>query len=427
MGATSRATDIDAAGWGESQSSPRRRGIQPGPCLVLGIAALGVLPGCDSTSFVPSRPPELSPSPTAAAKTSGAAPSPSVPPAATSPAAAAGAKPPATPTVRARLVELILARPANLDRVYLEQFLRREAGINKCAFRAVSPDGNDPMSSALLAHEIRMAANRSTGALILEPVDVPEVREALREAESRGLGVVLLDSPLPAPAPGKPYPFVTFKGFAEAAKQLVETVADDARVLRLPADGTTLVIENRDQDSYSRDRLESITSALKAAGRAYDIVSFDGEQKGATEVVLQYLETHPKLTVILADHDFGVAGAFDARERWKKTNKNMFAIGGYFACDARLTPSVKSRVQGLVDRNVEGYARKAIQVALDLMDGKPVPERALVDVRFIHTPPPFIPPPSSEGTVGHMLERAVREDPKPFPPAGTPSEPKPKP
>ncbi len=56
---------------------------------------------------------------------------------------------------------------------------------------------------------------------------------------------------------------------------------------------------------------------------------------------------------------------------------------------------VKDRVQGLIDRNVEGYARKALQVALDLMDGKPVPERALVDVRFIHTPPPLTPRPSS--------------------------------
>ncbi len=426
MGETSRAPDIDAAGWGKSQSSPRRRGIQPGPCLVLGIAALAVLPGCDSTSFVPSRPPELSGSSTAAARTSGAAPSPSVPPATTSPAAAAGAKPLATPAVRARLVELILARPASLDRSYLEQFLRRETGIKKCAFR-VYPQDNQPVSPVQLASEIRTAANRSTGALILEPVDVPEVREALREAESRGLGVVLLDSPLPATSPGKPNPVVTFKGFAEAAKQLVETVADDGRVLRLPADGTTLVIENRDKDFYSRDRLESITSALKAAGRAYDIVSFDGKQKGATEVVLEYLKTHPKLTVILADHDFGVAGAFDAQEQWKKTSKNMFAIGGYFACDARLTQSVKDHVQGLVDRNVEGYARKALQVALDLMEGQPVPERALVDVRFIHTPPPFIPPVSSEGTVGNKLERAVREYPEPFPPAGAPSEPKPKP
>jgi ABC-type sugar transport system substrate-binding protein len=427
MGETSRATDIDAAGWGKGQSSPRWRGIQPGPCLVLGVAALGVLPGCDSTSFVPPRPPELSRSPTAAAKTSGAAPSPSVPPATTSPAAAAGAKPLPTPTARARLVELILARPASLDRSYLEQFLRRETGIKKCAFRVFSPQDNEPMSPGQLAGKIRTAAKRSTGALILEPVDAPEVREALREAESRGLGVVLLDSPLPATSSGKPNPFVTFKGFAEAAKQLVETVADDARVLRLPADGTTLVIENRDKDFYSRDRLESITSALKAAGRAYDIVSFDGEQKGAAEVVLEYLETHPKLTFILADHDFGVAGAFDAREQWKKASKNMFAIGGYFACDARLTQSVKDHVQGLVDRNVEGYARKALQVALDLMEGQPVPERALVDVRFIHTPPPFIPPVSSEGTVGNKLERAVREYPEPFPPAGAPSEPKPKP
>ena len=88
---------------------------------------------------------------------------------------------------------------------------------------------------------------------------------------------------------------------------------------------------------------------------------------------------------------------------------------------------MKDHVQGLVDRNVEGYARKALQVALDLMEGKPVPERALVDVRFIRTPPPFIPPLGLEGTVGNKLERAVREYPKPFPPAGTPSEPKPKP
>ncbi len=227
MGETSRATDIDAAGWGKGQSSPRWRGIQPGPCLVLGVAALGVLPGCDSTSFVPPRPPELSRSPAAAAKTSGAAPSPSVPPATTSPAAAAGAKPLPTPTARARLVELILARPASLDRSYLEQFLRRETGIKKCAFRVFSPQDNEPMSPGQLAGKIRTAAKRSTGALILEPVDAPEVREALREAESRGLGVVLLDSPLPATSSGKPNPFVTFKGFAEAAKQLVETVADE--------------------------------------------------------------------------------------------------------------------------------------------------------------------------------------------------------
>ncbi len=391
MGATLRTTDIDAAGWSKSRKSFGRRGIQPGPCLVLGIAALAVLPGCDSNSFVPPRPPELSGSPTAASRTPGAALSP----AAATPAAAGGAKSPAAATARTRLVELILARPASLDRSYVEQFLRRETGVKKCAFRVVSPQDDEPMSPGQLASEIRAAANRKTGALILEPVDAPEVREALREAESRGLGVVLLDSPLPATAPGKPYPFVTFQGFAEAGKQLVATVAEDARVLHLPADGTTLVVENRDKDFYGRERLESITNALKAASRAYDLVSFDGDSNEAAKLVQEYLKTHPKLTVILADHDAGVTGAFDAREKWGRTNKQMFAIGGYFACDARLSQHVKESVQGIVDRNVEGYARKALQVALDVMDGKPVPERALVDVRLIHTRPISTSPPSS--------------------------------
>jgi len=314
------------------------------------------------------------------------------------------------------LVELLLPRPASTDRSYLELYLRRETGLKKYAFRAVSPQEDEAMSPGQFASEIRTAANRSTGALILEPVDIPEVREALREAESKGLAVVLLDSPLPATSPGKPYPFVTFTGFAEAAKQLVATVAEDAKVLRLPADGNTLVIENREKDFYSRDRLESITSALKAAGRAYDMLSFAGEGKAATEVVLDYLNTHPKLTVVLADHDFGVDAAFNAREKWKTTNKSFFVIGGYFACDARLSQHVKNHVQGLIDRNIEGYARKALQAALDLMDGKPVPERVPVDVRLIHTPPPFAPPPSSAGAQGKQTaEGSLGEKPKPKP------------
>jgi ABC-type sugar transport system substrate-binding protein len=248
----------------------------------------------------------------------------------------------------------------------------------------------------------------------------------LHDAEEAGLPVVLLDSPLPPSSSGKPYPLVTSKGFADAGKQLVEVVTDDARLMRLPADGTTLVIENRDKDPYSRDRLQSITSALKAAGRAYDLVSFEGDQKAATEVVMEYLKGHPKVTVILADQDFGLAGAFNVREdARKKATSIMFALGGYSACDVRLAQLVKDQTQGLVDRNVEGYARKVFQVAMDLMDGKPAPERSEVDVHFIHNPPPSNLPPETEETrkkkakeAAEALNRKLGRD------AGTGSEPK---
>jgi ABC-type sugar transport system substrate-binding protein len=324
------------------------------------------------------------------------------------------------------VVELILARPANLDRFYLEQFLRHDTGVKKCAFRVVSPKDTEPFSPGQLATEIRTAANRSTGVLILEPIDAPEVRKAVQDAVEAGLPVVLLDTPLPPSSSGKPYPLVTFKGFADAGKQLVQVVTDDAKLMRLPADGTTLVIENRDKDPYSRDRLESMTGALKAAGRAYDLVSFQGEQKEASEVVMEYLESHPKVTVILADQDLGLAGAFNVREEARKNATSiMFALGGYSACDARLAQTVKDQTQGLVDRNVEGYARKAFQIAMDLMDGKPAPERTELDLRFIHNPPPSnLPPETAETRKKKAMEASEALNRKLGRPAGTGSEPK---
>ena len=113
--------------------------------------------------------------------------------------------------------------------------------------------------------------------------------------------------------------------------------------------------------------------------------------------MLDYLKTHPKLTVVLADQDLGVAGAYDAREQLvKKHSSTFFAVGGYYACDSRLVLPMKARVQGLVDRNVEVYARKALEAALDLMDGKSVPDRVLVDVRYYPNPQPFLPTSAEE-------------------------------
>ena len=52
------------------------------------------------------------------------------------------------------------------------------------------------------------------------------------------------------------------------------------------------------------------------------------------------------------------------------------------------------------------------------MEGKPVPECTIVPMPFVHTPPPFMPPPSLEEPIDNKLERAVRPYPKPFPPPG---------
>jgi ABC-type sugar transport system substrate-binding protein len=363
-------------------------------------------------SFVPPRPSEL------------AAPATSTAPSASpSPASAAGAsRSPAAPKAAARLVELILSQPPDMDRLYLEQFLRRDSGIKKCAFRSVKPDKEQPKTPAQLAQEIRAAANRGAGAVILEAIDAPEVRDALREAGARGTAIVLLDTPLPSPSPGIKYPYVTVEGFTEAGQEVVQTLIEEAKRFGRPADGTALVIHNTHQDFYSRRRFESITGALKAAGRAYEIMEFDGDQQAVTDRVYDYLKSHPKLAILLADEDFGLGAAFHGRLRWlKEDNHPVPVVGGYAANDARLDLLVKERVSAMADRNVEGYARAALQLALDQMGGKTVPERVALEMPIVYHHPDVYPSPEGGQKPGQGSGPNRAGDQPARPPASPPA------
>jgi ABC-type sugar transport system substrate-binding protein len=323
------------------------------------------------------------------------------------------------------LVELILSQPPDIDRHFLAQFLRRDTGIKKCAFRLVTPEQNAPMTATQLVEAIKKAAAGPTGGLIVEAIDAPEVRDALREAESKGLPVVVLDSPGPSSTSGRTIPYVTFKGFADSGKRLLQAAIDDVKLLHLPADGPICLLQNREEDRYSRQRLESLTSALKAAGTKCEVIAFDGQQKGAFEASTSYIKSHPKLAMILADDDFGVAGAFQAYLELRKSSKRKLIVGGFAACDARLDPLVKEGATVLVDRNVEGYAREALQLALGRMDGIPTPDRAEVGLPFVHNAPELAPDADEKALV-------PRGAPSPPPaklaqPPASPGEPKKKP
>jgi ABC-type sugar transport system substrate-binding protein len=293
---------------------------------------------------------------------------------------------------------LILAQPPTEDRRYLVQFLRRDTGVQKYAFRAVLPESDQPLTPEQLARAIRTAASRSTGGLIVEAIDAPEVRDALREAESKGLPVVLLDSPLRSTSLPKPIPYVTRQGFVEGGKKMVEAVIADAQLLRLPSDGTALVLESREQDFFSKECLESMTNALRASGRPFEILVHDENQTQASEQLKSYLESHPKVTMILADREVGLASAFGVREMQRKQGRSTFVLGGYAACDVRLDMLHKRGTEAIVDRNSEAYARKALRILLDQIEGRTVPERNEVDLPFIHNVPRYIPVATEERT-----------------------------
>ncbi|MBV8488303.1 MAG: substrate-binding domain-containing protein [Planctomycetaceae bacterium] len=357
--------------------------------VILTLLLMGLALGCDSSVFVPPRPAELIRS-TATPDRAIARSASSAPVAATSnPGARSVSK---SSVARARLVELLLARPANLDRLYLEKYLRRDAGLNKCTFRSEMPEENEPSGPERLAREIRAAVDRTTGVLIVEPIDAPAVRDALHEAEAKGLSIVLLDAPLPSLSPGKSYPYVAFQPIAPVSRKLVETLADDAKWLHLPPHGKALVIKDNDEDCLDPDRLESIKKALQEAGYPFEIVEVVASVPNeAIELLRKKFETSPNVTIAVADHEYSLQAAFEGRDRWRGPGKHAVALGGYAACDARLDSLPKALSECVIDRNTEGYARKALQVALDLMDGKPVAERNEVELRLIHHIPTYDP------------------------------------
>ena len=238
------------------------------------------------------------------------------------------------------------------------------------------------MSAASLAQAIRAAIARGAGALIVEPIDAPEVRQALGEAEAKGLAIVILDVAIPSSSPGKSYPRLTFKGFTEGGRKLVEAAIEEAKLLGFPADGTILVVRNTHKDAYSDRRFDSLTGALKAAGKKFEVVS-SRPRTTSRRIVSSFLGSHPDTIAILYDEDYGLAAAHDARRKWIEAGHREIVVAGYTACDMRLDILVKGKSAALVDRNVEGYTRKALQLALDQIDGKPVPEVLEVEMPFL--------------------------------------------
>jgi ABC-type sugar transport system substrate-binding protein len=295
---------------------------------------------------------------------------------------------PVAPAARSRLVELILAQPPRIERAWLTQFLRRDCGIKKCAFHVTNPEGRSPMSASDMAKAIRKAADRMTGCLIVEPLDDPQVREALDEARTKGLPIILLDTPVPSS--GKPFTTVAFTGFAEASKAIVQSLKEEAARLRLPASGTALMLENRDNDVYSRQRMESLKGALNAAGIAYEVLAFQGDAKVVGDLVLKHLDAHPGVTMILGGDDFAMGGIQQARTERKSQEKPRVVAGGYAAFDEQDSPLVRAGTEFLADCSISVFSRKALQLALDLMDGKSAPERVDVEIPLIRNGEPYL-------------------------------------
>lgn len=353
---------------------------------ILGILAFSLLAGCDSVSFVPPRPAGLAGGPEARPKTEALA----------SPAHRSAAADEKAPTGKTGSVELILRQPQTGDRQLLERILFRDFGKARVPFRVVKPETDKPFDAERLAKEIGLAAARGVAVLVVEPLDAPEVRTALQDAEARGVAVLLLDHPLPSRRANRTLPTISLKGFDECATALAVTALEDARLLGLPGDGEVVLIQNRAVDGYSKQRQDSIKSAVKALGRTLLVLEFEGDRYHANTMLVDFLKAHPKVTVILTEEDYGLGAAIDLHRTRSSLGPVGFILGGYASYDLRIDPEVAKRCCAFIERGLADYATRIPELAQAAIAGKPLPELTQAELVFIRMEPAHFTKPATE-------------------------------
>jgi ABC-type sugar transport system substrate-binding protein len=364
------------------------------------LALIGFLSttGCDSDSFVPPPPAELSKRPdTAIGSLSGDRidPAPPASRSASSKSTSRAARPRRTTSVgSARIIELLLARPDDDDRNYLIQVLRREAGKARVVFRIVQPESGASFSTEVMAKEIRAAVARGVSGLIVEPLDGPAIDDALHEAVNQGMSVLLLDRPV-ASAGGRSIPFIRYGPLPEAGRAIVQAALEAVALFHRAEPGRIILLHHSSTDAYADEQMSSLTDSLRAAGKSFSLIEFQTDALQAVDLLKKSLAADPRLDLVLADDHAGMAGAQQALTEWTDSGHPTFLVAGYLSYDIRTSTEMVRNATAYGDRSVESFGVKTFQTIQSLLDEKSVGDRVDVAISIHKKTILFVPTPAN--------------------------------
>lgn len=297
--------------------------------------------GCDSGSFAPPPPPELA------------------------------ALPSARSAPRTTAIELIEAPGRNSERDTWLQAARIEAGLIKTilAVNVPPPPPVDP--AAWQAATIRSAPGRGINAVIVEPIDSPEVVKALDEVRGQGTPVVLLGRGAAPSDPARPFHRVVFGPAELVVKTLIQAVQSQARSSSLKENGRALIVTS-ETGPFADELVALFESSLKAAGvREIAILDLKDETLNAEKRATARIAADPAITQVLTVGAVGTTVAVASHGALKAHRD--FIIGGALTYESAGDPSnLLTHSAGLIDRKIPAFGRAAVRAAAALARGETV-------------------------------------------------------
>ena len=281
--------------------------------------------------------------------------------------------------------ELTLILPDAADSS-TESSIRREAGVLHFALQVLRPKAGDPLSKQ--TELIRRAAERGASILLVVPDGSKETADALAGIDRSKTPVFLIGRELPNPPSGPPFKTVNFIGFGGPSKKIVDAVAEDAKAAGFPADAPVILVQSETPDEWSKPRREAMVEALKAAKMpiAATVSLPDENSDVATKRLKDAIHAEPKACAIVSDIDQGLMLASTIRADLKPPRN--YVVGGYVADSSHFSMAVTGQAAIVVNRQADLVARRAVQAAVDVFEGRTVPDRIEVDLPTRRSPAP---------------------------------------
>lgn len=365
-----------------ARSSIDRRGVLGALGLrLVGLAGLCAI-GCDSMSFTPPRPPELS-----------------------NPAATAPAKIAAAAAEGMRSIDVILAPRGNEDIEYLKTAARVQAGLDKVRTRIVEVPGAGPELSdwRARAEAVGELAAENPVAIVIEApaTPAPDLSKAAAEARAQGVLIVALGRSLDdAAEQGEESEekenaeaksesasvareiVVAPEPFGWSAEILVADAIRNAKNGELDPQSGALLFINSTSDPLAQDRADALRVALRSKGiEAIEELRFAGPDGGGREKLLEHLKAHPKTALVFATDFISLNIADKLTEELK--DAHPYVIAGYSADETHgRNQTLTGQYAAVGIYSADRLLRKGINAAAAAAErGVDVPDR--VEVRVV--------------------------------------------
>ena len=173
-------------------------------------------------------------------------------------------------------------------------------------------------------------------------------------------------------------------------RQIVADVLEADRHFKRTVPGRIIILHHRSDDPYSARCLASLLDPIKADGRPFEVMAFEGDSDKAAQALRKALDADPRLAILLSDDAFGMFAGYQIYSEWANAGRPRILLAGYLSYDSR-TPEVLPKARAFGDRSVESYAMKTFQAMRSLLDGQPVGEVVGVPFTFHNKPTIFVP------------------------------------